>query len=129
MARAIPQRARAPLGREMSAEALESVAARLRLVGEPMRVRLLWLLDAYGPATVNELYARMPPTTHQNVSKHLGILHRAGVVQRTRDQNRTWYELIDWTALWLVDQVASIVAAEEEPSGETPATGIERLAA
>lgn len=115
--------------RGLPAEALESVAAWLRLVGEPMRVRLMWLLDADGPAMVNELCDRMPPTTHQNVSKHLGILHRAGVVRRTRVQNCTWYELVDWTALWLVDQVASIVAAEDETSDEMPSQEPQRSAA
>ena len=50
-------------------------------------------------------------TTHQNVSKHLRLLHQAGSVARRREGNRVRYELVDWTGYWLIRQVSESVAA------------------
>ena len=50
-------------------------------------------------------------TTHQNVSKHLRLLHQAGIVARRKEGNRARYELVDWTGYWLIRQVSESVAA------------------
>jgi DNA-binding transcriptional ArsR family regulator len=90
-------------------EVLDVVATRMRVIADPTRVRLMWLLDSTGGTTVAELADRMPATTVQNVSKHLCKLFQAGLVRRTRDGGRVRYELVDWTALWVVDQIVSSV--------------------
>ena len=51
---------------------IELIAYRFRVLSEPTRIRLLGLLDR-GEASVQELTDQLQ-TTHQNVSKHLGIL-------------------------------------------------------
>lgn len=86
------------------------MALRLRVFAEPTRIRLLGLLDE-GDATVQELTDRLM-TTHQNVSKHLALLHQAGVVSRRKEGNAVRYALVDWTGWWLVEQVGSSVAAQ-----------------
>ena len=73
--------------------AAELIAHRFRLLAEPMRVKLLDRLRD-GEANVNEL-AEALGTTAQNVSKHLGVLAREGVVARRKDGNFARYRVVD----------------------------------
>ncbi len=57
---------------------VELIAERFRLLGEPMRIRLLDRLRD-GEATVRELQ-EATGASQQNVSQHLGALLRAGIV-------------------------------------------------
>lgn len=100
--------------RRLPDEAIELVAARLRVIGEPTRIRIMGLLDER-EATVQELAERLG-TTHQNASKHLGVLHQAGMVSRRKEGTAVHYALIDWTGWWLVEQIATSVATHlDEP--------------
>lgn len=101
-----------------SPEVLDVVMLRLRVICEPTRVQLMVLLDQGGRATVQQLTDRLP-TTHQNVSKHLRVLHDAGMVARSRDGVYVYYELADWSALWLVEQIASSIASHLELQQQT----------
>ena len=71
----------------------ELIAERFRILGEPMRIRLLDTLRA-GPATVKELQ-QATGASQQNVSKHLCLLLRSGVVNRTKEGNYSRYEISD----------------------------------
>ncbi|MEV4419368.1 metalloregulator ArsR/SmtB family transcription factor [Patulibacter sp. NPDC049589] len=95
---------------------LEVVMVRLRVIGEPTRVQIMALLDRLGTATVQEITDQLPsvPSTRQNVAKHLRTLYEAGLVVRQRDGNRVQYRLVDWSALWLIDQIAQSVATHLE---------------
>lgn len=104
------RRRRGPLRRPLPDEVVDVVAMRLRVFAEPTRIRLLRLLND-GDATVQELTDQLL-TTHQNVSKHLGVLHQAGVVSRRKEGNAVRYALVDWTGWWLVEQIATSVAAQ-----------------
>lgn len=92
----------------LSEEAAELIAARLRVIAEPMRIRLIGALNE-GAATRQSLRARLG-TSPQNVSKHLAILHQAGMVSRRRDGGRIEYDLSDWTGWWMVRRVAESIA-------------------
>ena len=81
----------------------EMIAARFRLLGEPMRIRILDRLRD-GAASVGELAAGLD-TTQQNVSKHLGVLHQAGVVGREKDGNRVLYSIEDPAVFELCEHV------------------------
>jgi ArsR family transcriptional regulator len=94
---------------------VEAVAARLRVVAEPTRIRLMELLDQRD-ATVQGLADALDETTRQNVSKHLAVLHQAGIVSRHSDGRCTRYALEDWTGWWLVDQLARSIDANP-PAG------------
>jgi len=72
---------------------VELVAQRFRVLGEPMRIKLMDRLRE-GAASVGELQEAVG-ATQQNVSKHLAILHGAGMVSRTKDGNRTVYAIGD----------------------------------
>ena len=82
---------------------IELVAQRFRVLGEPMRIKLLDRLRE-GDATVGELQEALG-ASQQNVSKHLGVLHAAGMVSRTKDGNHTRYSISDPSVFELCDQV------------------------
>ena len=82
---------------------IELIAARFRVLSEPMRIRLLDRLRD-GEATVGELQAALG-ATQQNVSKHLAILHAAGLLTRTKAGNTVRYAIADEGVFELCEQV------------------------
>jgi DNA-binding transcriptional ArsR family regulator len=82
---------------------VELVAQRFRVLGEPMRIKLLDCLRE-GPATVCELQ-RATGASQQNVSKHLGVLLGAGMVGRAKDGNFVRYSIADEGVFELCEQV------------------------
>lgn len=87
----------------LSGELVEQIAQRFRVLGEPMRIRILDLLRD-GETSVQQLTDALG-TTQQNVSKHLGVLHGAGIVSRRRDGNRALYAISDDSVFELCDTV------------------------
>jgi DNA-binding transcriptional ArsR family regulator len=79
---------------------VDLVASRLRVIGQPVRIRLLARLRE-GPASVCEL-TEMINAVQQNVSQHLMILHQAGIVARQKQGTRMVYELADMHAITAV---------------------------
>jgi DNA-binding transcriptional ArsR family regulator len=77
----------------LPAPLVELVAQRFRVLGEPMRIRLLDRLRE-GEASVGELQEALG-ASQQNVSKHLGNLHSAAMVSRAKQGNRTVYAISD----------------------------------
>jgi DNA-binding transcriptional ArsR family regulator len=90
-------------------ELAELIARRFRLIGEPLRVRLLDRLRD-GEASVNDLAAQLG-ASQQNVSKHLALLADGGVVARRKDGNRVYYRIVDENVLGLCEQVCGSVQA------------------
>ena len=84
-------------------ELAELIARRFRVIGEPMRIRLLDRLRD-GEATVSELTEALG-ASQQNVSKHLGILLEAGMVSRAKDGNHARYSVSDPAVFELCEQV------------------------
>lgn len=67
-----------------------------------MRIKLLDRLRE-GPATVGELVEGLA-ASQQNVSKHLGILHGAGIVSRAKEGTSVRYAIADHTVFGLCEQ-------------------------
>lgn len=82
---------------------VELIAHRFRVIGEPMRIRLLDHLRD-GETAVQDLADELG-ASQQNVSKHLGVLHGAGIVQRRRDGNRVLYAIADDSVFALCETV------------------------
>ena len=82
---------------------VELIARRFRVIGEPMRIRILDRLRD-GEATVAELTESLA-TSQQNVSKHLGVLHEAGILGRRKQGTYTLYAIADETVLRLCEEV------------------------
>jgi ArsR family transcriptional regulator len=89
----------------LGSETVESIAAMLRVLADPTRIRLIETLNDRGRATVSALSAGLP-VTQQNVSRQLSILHQAGIVNRRREGVWVHYELTDFTGWWLIEQLA-----------------------
>ena len=81
----------------------ELIARRFHVLGEPMRIRLLDRLRE-GEATVGELQDALG-ASQQNVSKHLGVLHAAGMVGRRKRGNHAVYAISDPGVFELCEQV------------------------
>ena len=75
-------------------EFLETAAARFRLLGDPVRLRLLNALLARGEATVQEL-AEVTEQSHQNTSKHLRALAAGDLVGCRREGAFAHYRVTD----------------------------------
>jgi len=98
------------LAKPLSAGALELVAARFRMLAEPMRLRLL-----------NELRDREQTVTalveatgagQANVSKHLSLLADAGMVGRRKEGLNVYYFIADESLFELCDLVCGRLQKE-----------------
>ena len=82
---------------------VDAIAQRFRVLGEPMRIKLLDRLRG-GAATVQELQDATG-ASQQNVSKHLSVLLQASLVSRTRDGNFARYAITDDSVFELCETV------------------------
>jgi len=98
--------------------ARDRVAARFRALAEPMRLRVLERLFQ-GPASVSDILEHVGGT-QANVSKHLALLHAAGLLSRKKDGTRTVYAISDPT----LKRICSIVCAEVERSAKSEADAV-----
>ncbi|QYO65336.1 ArsR/SmtB family transcription factor [Leptolyngbya sp. 7M] len=87
----------------MSYEALVMIAERFRVLGEPIRLRLINLLRD-GEMSVTEL-TRAANTSQPNVSKHLRLLTDAGVLRRDQRGNTVFYSIADQSIFRLCEVV------------------------
>jgi len=100
------------MSRIFSDELLELVAARLKVLAEPMRLRLLNALRG-GERTVSELVEETG-TGQANVSKHLGLLYRNRMVDRRKEGLNVFYRISDPTIFDLCELVCDGLEAEVE---------------
>lgn len=81
----------------------ELIAQRFRVIGDPLRIRLLDHLRGE-EASVQRL-AEVVGGSQQNVSKHLQLLHQAGIVGRRKEGTSTIYRIVDATIFELCELV------------------------
>ena len=82
---------------------IELIARRFRVIGEPMRIKLLDSLRERD-ANVSEL-REATGASQQNVSKHLGVLLEAGIVGRRKEGNQVFYSIVDEGIFRLCEEV------------------------
>ncbi len=95
---------------------VERIAERFRVLGEPMRIILLDALRE-GEATVGELQ-EATGASQQNVSKHLGVLLRAGIVERRKQGNYSVYSIADPMVFSLCEEVCGGLRREVDELAE-----------
>jgi ArsR family transcriptional regulator len=100
----------------MSAAALEMVARRFKVLGEPMRLRLLHALES-GEQSVSALM-EATGATQANVSKHLSLLMSAGLVDRRREGLHVYYFISDPMVFELCALVCSGLKRQLETHAE-----------
>lgn len=88
-------------------QALELIAARFRVLGEPNRLKLIIALED-GEKNVTEL-VEASGLTQANVSRHLQTLTGAGILGRRKDGLSVIYSIADPTIFDLCDHVCGSV--------------------
>ena len=94
---------RTPKVRNLNDAELDEIALHFRLLGEPMRLRILQAV-CRKPRTVNEIVAAVG-ATQANVSKHLALLAGAKILTRRKSGQRVFYGLKDELTLRLCQLV------------------------
>ena len=84
-------------------ELAELIARRFRVMGEPLRIRLLDRLRER-ETSVNELTEALG-SSQQNVSKHLAVLAEAGILGRRKVGTYVYYRIVDEGVFALCEQV------------------------
>ncbi|HXI11141.1 MAG TPA: metalloregulator ArsR/SmtB family transcription factor [Thermoanaerobaculia bacterium] len=90
----------------MSSEALELVAARFRVMAEPVRLRILQMLESEGEMSIGELTDALE-LSQPNVSKHMKMLIQSGLVARRQEGNTVYCAISDASVFELCDVVCS----------------------
>jgi len=93
-------------------EALEQVAAYFQVLSEPTRLMLLNLLRD-GERNVGEL-AQLCGFTAANISRHMALLTKHGLVERESRGTSVYYRIADESVYSLCDLVCGNVASQLE---------------
>ena len=118
--RAFPdEETRMTVSHPLSADLVELIAERFGALSEPVRIRLLDRLRE-GEASVLDLTAAIG-TTPQNVSKHLAVLRRAGIVARRKQGNFAYYSIVDERVFELCETVCGSLERQLESLGQVVA--------
>jgi DNA-binding transcriptional ArsR family regulator len=94
--------------RLLTAEELDRIAGRFRVLGEPMRLRILQAV-CKEPRSVNEIVTAVG-STQANVSKHLALLAAGGVLARRKNGQCVYYAVKDKLAVKLCELVRAQLA-------------------
>lgn len=94
----------------LSDAALEIIASRFRILGEPTRLKLIHVLRE-GRRTVNELVS-LTGKSQAHVSRQLKALAEAGILSRQRDGVSVYYSIGDPAILELCHFVCGGLAGE-----------------
>jgi DNA-binding transcriptional ArsR family regulator len=84
---------------------LEKIADRLKAMADPMRLRILHELQG-GERCVNDILGSVGGS-QANVSKHLSVLKRAGLVDCRREGVSVYYRIDDPTVFAICQSVCS----------------------
>jgi ArsR family transcriptional regulator len=82
---------------------LARLAGRFKLLGEPMRLKILQSV-CHGPRTVNDI-VKAAGSTQANVSKHLALLAAGGILERKKDGQCVYYGMKDRLVMQLCEMV------------------------
>jgi len=100
--------------RPLTESELEQVALYFKLLGEPMRLRILQAV-CQGPRAVGEIVAAAG-ANQANVSKHLALLAAAGILTRKRDGQNVYYGMNDPLTLKMCELVHGQMAGRADAS-------------
>jgi len=87
----------------LTVEELGRLAGRFKLLGEPMRLKILQSV-CHGPLMVSDI-VKATGSTQANVSKHLALLAAGGILERKKDGQCVYYGVQDELVLQLCELV------------------------
>ena len=94
--------------RLLSDSELDQIALHFKLLGEPMRLKILQAV-CQEPHTVSDIVSAVG-ATQANVSKHLSLLATAGILTREKDGQCVYYGLKDPLTLKMCELVHNQLA-------------------
>jgi ArsR family transcriptional regulator len=89
----------------------EQVAQYFGLLADPTRLRILSCLCCE-ERPVNDVVQRIG-LTQANISRHLNIMYRAGILERRRDGNSVYYRVVDPNFVDICRTVSITVASRD----------------
>jgi DNA-binding transcriptional ArsR family regulator len=92
-----------------------SLASYFSILAEPARLKIMHAI-CEGERTVNEIVGDTG-ISQTNVSRHLGLMHRQGVVLRRRDGKQIYYRVADETMPELCRAVCARMARTLDERG------------
>ena len=104
-------------------QVFESVAELFSVLSTPIRLRIISAV-CNGEKNVSELLAQID-TTQPNMSQHLSMLYRSGVLAKRREGTQMYYRLQSERVATLCRAVCTQVAIELE--GDTQISPSDRL--
>lgn len=87
----------------------DSVAAYFAALAEPTRLKIMHTV-CLGEKTVSQIVAETG-ATQTNVSRHLGLMHRRGLVTRRKDGTQVYYGVADPAMIDLCRDVCNRIAS------------------
>lgn len=105
-------RARAAVADDNPMEMFDRAAELFRVMAAPMRLRVINAL-CDGEKNVSELLQRID-TTQPNMSQHLNMLYKAGVLSKRREGAQIYYRISDKKIVNVCKAVCLHVADENE---------------
>ena len=94
--------------RLLSDSELDEIALHFKLLGEPMRLKILQAV-CQEPHTVSDIVSAVG-ATQANVSKHLSLLASAGILTREKDGQCVYYGMKDPLTLKMCELVHNQLA-------------------
>jgi DNA-binding transcriptional ArsR family regulator len=110
---------------QQTSRVFELAAELFTLLGTPMRLRILNAL-CDGEQSVSQLLVKIN-TTQPNLSQHLSVMYRSGVLTKRKDGTQVIYRVQSEKALTLCRSVCSQIAIEMDDAPQMPVS--ERLLA
>ena len=101
-------------------QVFESVAELFAILSTPIRLKIISAV-CHGEKNVSELLAEID-TTQPNMSQHLSMLYRSGVLSKRREGTQMYYRLQSERVSTLCRAVCLQVAIELEGEGQVSAS-------
>ncbi len=95
----------------MNEEQVEAIAAMLKTMSHPIRLKILCLLQDK-EMTVGDLRAEVK-TTNANVSQHLSILRNQGIISFRKDANFIFNQIKDPRILQLIQTMRTLFCPDQ----------------
>ncbi len=86
----------------LSVDLLERMAAALKVLAHPHRLKIVELLEGEKEASVSMIHARLR-LAQAVTSQHLGHMKRVGLLASSRRGKEVWYRIADKRALTILD--------------------------
>lgn len=99
--------------RPLPEEFLQSMAEEIKLIGHPLRLRILEFLDLNGECTVSRILAGIS-APQSAVSQHLNRMRAAGIVACRREGRQIFYRIAAVNAVTILNCLRTKYRAMQE---------------